>query len=91
MCAAWCCRHVSGDWLERQSYLRTQTKDQQAILDQLERERTEKANKEVEMTQQDSKVLLTCGSSRFELPVIPLDDYPQLPVLPEVTGTLESC
>ena len=45
-------------------------------------------NKEVEMTQEDSKVLLTCGSSRFELPLIPLDDYPQLPVLPEVTGTL---
>lgn len=38
-----------GDMLERQSYLRTQTKDQQAILDQLERERTEKANKESQL------------------------------------------
>lgn len=45
-------------------------------------------NKEIEMTQEDNKVLLTCGSSRFELPLIPLDDYPQLPVLPEVTGTI---
>ncbi|MCF8712629.1 DNA polymerase III subunit beta, partial [Corynebacterium parakroppenstedtii] len=33
--------------------------------------------------------LVTCGSSRFELPLIPLDDYPQLPVLPEVTGTIQ--
>lgn len=38
-----------GDMLERQSYLRTQTKDQQAILDQLERERAEKANKESQL------------------------------------------
>ena len=38
-----------GDMLERQSYLRTQTKDQQTILEQLERERTEKANKESQL------------------------------------------
>lgn len=46
-------------------------------------------NKEVEISQVDSKALVTCGSSRFELPLIPLDDYPQLPVLPEVTGTIQ--
>lgn len=47
-------------------------------------------NKELEVTlQEDSKVVITCGSSRFELPIIPLDDYPQLPTLPEVTGTID--
>lgn len=45
-------------------------------------------NKPVELELQGTKVLLTCGSSRFELPLIPLDDYPQLPTLPEVTGTI---
>lgn len=46
-------------------------------------------NKPVEIeAENDSKVLVTCGSSRFELPIIPLDDYPQLPTLPEVTGTI---
>ena len=45
-------------------------------------------NKQVEFRLDGSKVLLSCGSSRFELPSIPLDDYPQLPTLPEVTGTV---
>lgn len=38
-----------GDMLERQTYLHTQAKDQQAVLDRLERERTEKANKESQL------------------------------------------
>lgn len=38
-----------GEMLERQTYLHTQTKDQQAVLDRLERERTEKANKESQL------------------------------------------
>ena len=46
-------------------------------------------NKEVEISQVDSKALVTCGSSRVELPLIPLDDYPQLPIMPEVTGTIQ--
>lgn len=46
-------------------------------------------NKPVELQVDGSKVLLVCGSSRFELPLIPLDDYPQLPSLPEVTGTID--
>lgn len=46
-------------------------------------------NKEVEVTMNDaSKIKIVCSTSRFELPLIPLDDYPQLPVLPEVTGTI---
>ena len=45
-------------------------------------------NKPVELRVDGSKALLSCGSSRFELPLIPLDDYPQIPSLPEVTGTI---
>lgn len=45
-------------------------------------------NKPVEVKVNGTKVLLQCGSSRFELPLIPLDDYPQFPQLPEVTGTI---
>ncbi|MDO5507104.1 MAG: DNA polymerase III subunit beta, partial [Corynebacterium casei] len=45
-------------------------------------------NKPVEIRQEDTKVLIQCGSSRFELPTISLEDYPQLPVLPEVTGKI---
>lgn len=45
-------------------------------------------NKPVDFMVNDSKVLLDCGSSKFELPIIPLDDYPQLPTLPEVTGRI---
>ncbi|MDR7330597.1 DNA polymerase III subunit beta [Corynebacterium guangdongense] len=45
-------------------------------------------NKPVEVKVTGTKVLLQCGSSRFELPLIPLDDYPQFPQLPEVTGTI---
>lgn len=36
-----------------------------------------------------TKVLVTCGSSRFELPAMTIDDYPVLPDLPEVTGTID--
>lgn len=45
-------------------------------------------NKPVELQVDGAKVLLQCGTSRFELPLIPLDDYPQLPTMPEVTGTI---
>ncbi|MDY5785675.1 MULTISPECIES: DNA polymerase III subunit beta [unclassified Corynebacterium] len=45
-------------------------------------------NKPVEVSTDGSKMLLQGGSARFELPLMPLDDYPQLPTLPEVTGTL---
>src|SRR5699024_12725561 len=45
-------------------------------------------NRPVEIRQEDTKVLIKCGSSRFELPTISLEDYPQLPVLPEVTGKI---
>ncbi|MBN9644309.1 DNA polymerase III subunit beta [Corynebacterium mendelii] len=45
-------------------------------------------NKEIQVSYDGSKVTLECGSSRFELPAIPLDDYPELPELPADTGTV---
>ncbi|MEZ2121992.1 MULTISPECIES: DNA polymerase III subunit beta [unclassified Corynebacterium] len=45
-------------------------------------------NKPVEIELSGSIVQVRCGSSRFELPSIPLDDYPRLPSLPETTGTI---
>ncbi|RAV32880.1 DNA polymerase III subunit beta [Corynebacterium heidelbergense] len=46
-------------------------------------------NKPITMEYQGSTVLLTCGSSRFELPPMTIEDYPPLPDLPEVTGTID--
>lgn len=37
---------------------------------------------------ENTKLLLQGGSARFELPLMPLDDYPQLPTLPETTGRI---
>ncbi|MCF1766096.1 DNA polymerase III subunit beta [Corynebacterium argentoratense] len=47
-------------------------------------------NKPVDLHVEGSTAYITCGSSRFELPTIPLDDYPKLPDLPEETGQLDS-
>lgn len=46
-------------------------------------------NKPVDVRVESSNVLVTCGSSRFEIPIIPLDDYPQLPQLPQDTGSID--
>lgn len=46
--------------------------------------------KPVEVSVDNSRMLLQGGAARFELPLMPLDDYPQLPTLPEVTGTLDT-
>ncbi|AKK04365.1 DNA polymerase III, beta subunit [Corynebacterium mustelae] len=45
-------------------------------------------SKPIKVFVEGSMVQLVCGSSRFELPSIPLDDYPTLPALPEVTGAI---
>jgi DNA polymerase III subunit beta len=44
----------------------------------------------IDIATDGSRVVLTCGSSRFTLPTLPLDEYPTLPALPEVAGTLGS-
>ena len=42
----------------------------------------------VTLTTEGTKVQLVCGSSRFSLPTLPVDEYPTLPAMPEVTGTV---
>jgi len=44
----------------------------------------------VELVTEGTRVQLSCGSARFTLPTLPLDEYPTLPDMPEVAGTLGS-
>jgi DNA polymerase III subunit beta len=45
-------------------------------------------DKPVDFCVDGNRVALTCGSARFSLPTMAVEDYPTLPVLPEETGTL---
>jgi len=44
----------------------------------------------VEISTDGPKVQLVCGSARFSLLTLPVEDYPTLPEMPGVTGTLSS-
>ena len=44
----------------------------------------------VEISTEGPKVQLVCGSARFSLLTLPVEDYPTLPEMPGVTGTLSS-
>ncbi len=46
--------------------------------------------KPVDITSDDTKVELICGSARFTLQTLPVADYPSLPTMPEATGTVPS-
>ncbi len=37
-----------------------------------------------------SRAVLTCGSARFTLPTLPVEDYPSLPDMPPAAGTIAS-
>ena len=45
-------------------------------------------NKPVDFYVDGNRVALTCGSARFSLPTMAVEDYPTLPALPEETGAL---
>jgi len=47
-------------------------------------------NKPVEFTIEGAKVSLTCGSARFSLQTLPVDDYPSLPAMPTASGTVDA-
>ncbi len=38
--------------------------------------------------QDGTRMAITCGRSSFALPTLPVEDYPQLPAMPETTGVL---
>ena len=47
-------------------------------------------NKPVEMSVEGAKVSLLCGSARFSLQTMPVEEYPALPDMPAATGTVNS-
>jgi DNA polymerase-3 subunit beta len=46
--------------------------------------------KPVELTLEGARVSLTCGSARFSLQTMPVEDYPTLPEMPTAAGTVKS-
>ena len=46
--------------------------------------------KPVELSVEGTRGALTCGSARFSLPTLAVDDYPALPTLPDETGVVSS-
>lgn len=47
-------------------------------------------NKPVDVALDGTKVQVTCGSSRFSLQTMPVEEYPQLPEMPTATGTVKA-
>jgi DNA polymerase III subunit beta len=47
-------------------------------------------DKPVDVQVEGTRVSLTCGSVRFSLPTMAVEDYPTLPTLPEETGALSA-
>ena len=47
-------------------------------------------NKPVSFNLDGTRVLVTAGSAKFTLPTLPINEYPNLPNLPETSGTVPS-
>lgn len=45
-------------------------------------------SKPVDLVVDGSRAAISCGSSRFSLPTMPVEDYPQLPAMPQHAGTV---
>lgn len=45
-------------------------------------------NRPVEISTDGVRVLVLCGSSRFTLPTLPVEEYPSLPQMPSVSGVV---
>ena len=43
----------------------------------------------VDVTLDGSRLTIACGSARFSLPGMPVDDYPKLPAMPATAGTVD--
>ncbi|MFS0885788.1 DNA polymerase III subunit beta [Aeromicrobium sp. 179-A 4D2 NHS] len=48
------------------------------------------AGKPVDVVHDGTKVQVTCGSARFSLQTMPVDEYPQLPDMPSSSGTVKA-
>ena len=44
----------------------------------------------VDIAVDGSRLTIACGSARFTLPTMPVEDYPQLPAMPSTAGTVAS-
>jgi len=44
----------------------------------------------VDVTSDGTKVVITCGSARFTLQTLPVEEYPELPALPESSGAVDA-
>lgn len=44
----------------------------------------------VDVTVDGSRLTISCGSARFTLPTMPVEDYPKLPNMPSTAGTVDS-
>jgi DNA polymerase III subunit beta len=47
-------------------------------------------NKTVDITSDETRMELVCGTARFTLQTLPVADYPALPEMPEATGVIPS-
>lgn len=47
-------------------------------------------NRPVDVSTEGTKVVLVCGTSRFTLNTMPVDDYPSLPAMPTASGTVDA-
>ncbi len=47
-------------------------------------------NKPIDLEVEGSKLQVMCGSARISMQSMPLEDYPASPVMPEVTGVVDS-
>ncbi|HWO59954.1 MAG TPA: DNA polymerase III subunit beta, partial [Umezawaea sp.] len=45
-------------------------------------------NHPVEISVDGSRMTITCGSAKFSLPTMPVEDYPALPNMPQLAGEL---
>lgn len=45
-------------------------------------------SKPVDLIVDGSRATISCGNSRFSLPTMPVEDYPQLPAMPQLAGTV---
>lgn len=47
-------------------------------------------SKPVDLVVDGARATISCGSSRFSLPTMPVEDYPQLPAMPQIAGTAQA-
>jgi DNA polymerase-3 subunit beta len=47
-------------------------------------------NKPVDLVVDGARATINCGNSRFSLPTMPVEDYPQLPAMPQRAGAVDA-